>query len=64
VYWNTTTAANSPSSYLKATNAGFSIPTNATINGIELNITKHGSGLSGEEVADSAVRLIKAGSIT
>ena len=57
--WYTSTAANSPSSYLKGTGTGFSVPTGATINGIILTISKRGEGLSGEEVSDSAVRLIK-----
>jgi len=42
--------------YLKATNFGFSIPTGATIVGIELSVIREGDG-----VTESHVRAVKAG---
>ena len=63
-YWIASTAANSPSSYLRATGGGFSVPTSATITGVKLIITKHEEALPGEEVADYEVKLIKSSVIT
>ena len=47
--------------YLEATNYGFSIPSDATINGIEVKIGRYASGI---DIRDYVVRLVKGGSIT
>jgi len=53
------------SEYLEGTNYGFSIPTNATIEGIQVTIRrKSSSSYGGNSVNDVTVRLIKGGSIT
>lgn len=53
------------SHYLKATNAGFSIPAGATINGIVVEVKKYTSvTYSGDEKKiDNAVRIVKGGTI-
>jgi len=50
-----------PSHYLKATDFGFSIPSGATIDGIEVEVEK-GSNAN-NQVADNAVRIVKGGTI-
>jgi hypothetical protein len=53
------------SQYLEGTNYGFSIPTNATIVGIQVTINrKSSSNSSGYSINDVTVSLIKAGTIT
>ncbi len=49
--------------YLEATGFGFSIPSGATIVGIEASVTRLGSGLP-NETFDSVVKLLKAGAVT
>jgi hypothetical protein len=52
--------------YLQATNFGFSIPTAATICGIEVNIEKSATNLllNLTSVEDNSVRMIKSGTLT
>lgn len=50
-----------PSLYLKATNFGFSIPTDATIDGIEVHIERHANSTS--NISDDRVRIVKGGVI-
>jgi hypothetical protein len=55
----------STSDYLEATNYGFTIPTGATINGIQVTIMRYSSSNSGgSSIDDAHVRIIKGGSIT
>ncbi len=50
--------------YLQGTNYGFAIPTDATINGIEVSIERKSSASTlGLSVNDNVVKLIKAGTI-
>lgn len=48
--------------YFKGTNYGFSIPS-ATIDGIELQITRYANTPSGGNTKDSIVKLVKGGSV-
>lgn len=48
------------SHYLKATNFGFTIPTNATINGILVEIEKSKQGSGSPSVVDSEVKIVKS----
>jgi hypothetical protein len=48
--------------YLKATDYDFTIPTNATITGIEVKIGRFASGSN--DIRDYEVRLVKGGSVT
>jgi uncharacterized repeat protein (TIGR02543 family) len=58
----TVTLTSATSHYLAATNYGFAIPANATINGIAVTIGRFESAVgSGTDVSDSSVRLLKAG---
>lgn len=57
-----TTGSTASSEYLKATSFGFSIPSSATVAGIELTV-KRRAGFSGAGVFDHAVRLVKAGTV-
>ncbi len=53
------------SDYLQATNFGFSIPTGATINGIQVQIMRmSSSNAGGNSLNDADLYLMKAGSIT
>lgn len=49
------------SNYLQGSHYGFAIPTNATILGIEVSITRMASGMN-PSIHDAEVRLMKAGS--
>jgi len=49
--------------YLRGTAYGFSIPSNATINGITLRISKSSSGTTAPYLRDSEVKLVKGGVI-
>lgn len=51
------------SNYLKVTNFGFSIPSGATIDGIEVGVEKTGSGSGAANVVDNIVKLVKGGSV-
>lgn len=58
--------AGGPSHYLKCTNFGFSIPAEATITGITVEIEKKDAtsdGGTNEQARDNRVRLVKAGTI-
>jgi hypothetical protein len=58
-----TTSANSE--YLEGTGYGFSIPTNATISGIQVTINRQSSAnTGGNSINDVTVSLIKGGTIT
>ncbi|MBK9338507.1 MAG: PKD domain-containing protein [Lewinellaceae bacterium] len=51
--------------YLQGTNLGFTIPSGATINGIQVSMNRFASVSSGSDnVQDNIVRLIKAGTVT
>lgn len=50
-----------PSNYLKATNFGFSIPSNATIEGIVVNVDRSASVVN--TVTEAEIKLLKAGTI-
>ncbi|MCX6796118.1 MAG: putative metal-binding motif-containing protein, partial [Candidatus Falkowbacteria bacterium] len=50
--------------YLKGTNYGFSIPSGATIDGIEVAINRQSSGQSSPFLRDNVVKLVKAGTVT
>lgn len=53
------------SNYLRGTNYGFAIPSNATILGITVTIGKYSSNFIGfTAVNDNAVNLVKAGAVT
>jgi hypothetical protein len=58
------TLNNSTSNYLKGTNYGFSIPADATILGIQVDIAKKRPSGSGNTMYDNVVSLVKNGSIT
>lgn len=49
--------------YLKGTGLGFAVPSDATIDGIVLEVERRATG-SGSATTDSSVRLLKAGSPT
>jgi len=50
------------SNYLKCTNFGFAIPTNAIIKGVQIDIERHASlNTSNNHVCIQAVRLVKGG---
>ena len=52
------------SHYLKGTNFGFTIPTNAIINGIGVNVTRRASSnSSSNQIVDNVVSLVKSSSI-
>ncbi len=50
--------------YLRATNFGFAIPTNATITGITVTIGRYGTTGSGSDVRDNVVSLINNGTVS
>ncbi len=52
------------SQYLKATNFGFSIPSNAVIDGVTVKIERHSGAYAGLGVKDNTVKLVKSGSIS
>jgi hypothetical protein len=56
-------ATSTTSNYLQGSAYGFAIPTNATINGITLNIRKSSSGSNAPFIRDSEVKLVKGGTI-
>src|SRR3989344_4673849 len=56
-----TTASSAQSHYLKATNFSFAIPTNATIDGIVVEVEKFEVGTG--TASDTAVRIVKGGTI-
>ena len=49
--------------YLKATNFGFAIPADATINGILVEFEKDQDGAAIDAISDNAVRIVKGGVI-
>ena len=51
------------SNYLRGTGYGFSIPTNATINGITVTINRQSTGTSSPFIRDNEVKLVKGGVI-
>ncbi len=57
----TTTLSGSITHYLTATNFGFAIPAGATINGLTVEVDRKRTGAG--NLQDSAVRIIKGGSI-
>jgi hypothetical protein len=60
----TTSGSNDTSEALHGTNYGFSIPANATIDGITVSINRmSSSNSSNDSVEDSSVRLIKGGTV-
>ncbi|HWA31994.1 MAG TPA: vWA domain-containing protein, partial [Candidatus Paceibacterota bacterium] len=66
---NVTLGKNQTSHYLKATNFGFSIPANAVIRGISVNMTRSAQYNSGgffgsNNLSDNSVRLVKGNTIT
>ncbi|MBI4305247.1 MAG: hypothetical protein HY678_02910, partial [Chloroflexi bacterium] len=58
-----TAAYPNPSNNLDATNFGLSIPSGATINGVQVSIEKGTTVNSGATVTDTTVRLLKAGAV-
>ena len=62
VYATVTVITAGDSNYLAATNFGFAIPADATINGIVAEVQKKGTSVS-DNVIDLAVRIIKGGAI-
>ncbi|MCI0352275.1 MAG: hypothetical protein L0Z53_22890 [Acidobacteriales bacterium] len=56
-------ATGSPTSTLSATNYGFTLPSDATVTGIELSIERHDVGFFGGGFRDLLVSLIRAGII-
>jgi hypothetical protein len=58
------TLNNNSSNYLQGRSYGFAIPTNATIQGIEVAIGKLRESGQGNEMYDNQVRLLKNGSVT
>lgn len=46
--------------YLKATNLGFSLPSTATINGIQVDVVRSETSNKGKHAIDSAARIIKS----
>jgi hypothetical protein len=64
-YATASLTAHATSEYLEGTNYGFSIPTNATIVGIQVTINRQSSSSGGgNSVNDITVSLIKGGTIT
>lgn len=63
VYATINGAQNSISHYLKATNFGFSIPIDATISGITVEIQKQKGAVDGDST-DNSVKLVKGGVIS
>ncbi len=60
----TVTLNGATSHYLEGTNYGFTLPANATINGIQVTVGRYESGLSsGNDVRDSVVSLMKSGTL-
>jgi parallel beta-helix repeat protein len=60
----TVTLSGATSHYLEGTNYGFSLPSNATINGIQVTIGRFESGqASGNDVRDSVVSLMKSSTL-
>jgi|SRR6478735_8151661 len=51
------------SEYLTISNFGFSVPSNATIEGVEITMRVKSSGLFGTSVTDNSIKLIKRGAI-
>ncbi|MEN9323885.1 MAG: hypothetical protein RL699_1665 [Bacteroidota bacterium] len=62
-YATMSVAANATTNYLRATNYGFTIPANATIQGISVSINKSSSGTTSPFLRDNVVSLVKAGTI-
>ena len=63
--YTTATLSNAISRYLQGTNYGFTIPANATINGIAVAIGRFESATgAGKDVQDNIVSLIKGGTLT
>jgi hypothetical protein len=62
-YATMSVAANATTNYLRATNYGFTIPANATIQGISVSINKSSSGTASPFLRDNVVSLVKAGTI-
>jgi hypothetical protein len=64
-YATASLTAHATSEYLEGTNYGFSIPTNATIAGIQVTINRQSSSSGGgNSINDITVSLIKGGTIT
>ena len=60
----TVTLSSATSHYLEGTNYGFAIPSNATINGIQVTIGRYESGqAAGNDVRDSIVSLMKSNTL-
>jgi hypothetical protein len=59
-YATVTTGVSGTTHYLKATNFGFSIPSDATIQGISVSIERKGTGGGSNRTRDSVVKLVKA----
>ena len=57
------TGADEVSTYLKATNFGFSLPTGANIDGITTEVERYADQPLSSTVTDSRVRLVKGGTI-
>jgi hypothetical protein len=55
---------NNISNFLQATGYGFSIPSEATINGITVIVGRFQNSTSGTSITDNVVRLIKGGTIS
>ena len=51
------------SHYLKATNFGFNIPSNATIKGVEVKIERKASDLQNGNVVDNKISLVQSGRV-
>ncbi len=62
-YATATLTSGTTSHYLRGTNFGFTIPTNATITGIVVEIGRYTSGRTTPLTRDNIVRLVKAGAI-
>lgn len=61
-YATATLTTRATSEYLQGTNYGFTIPANATIDGISVSITRRSSSnAGGNSINDVTVRLLKAG---
>jgi len=58
------TQANNTTYYLKATNFGFAISSNATIQGIKVEVDRSKSGDQTLEVFDNSIKLVKGGAIS
>ena len=65
IYATVAVSGGNISNYLQATNFGFNIPATATINGIQVTISRFENNQgSGTDVRDNVVRLIKNGTVT